>query len=236
MPGRPTAASTSRPTAARPGTRCCSATRARGAVDLVFDPGNPDVLYASLVGGVADAALAVERRTRQRPLQVVRRRRHVDRDLAACRAAHGPAGQDRRVGVGRRRQSRLRDHRSRRRRALLDRRWRAELDAGERGPQHPAARLLLHARLRRSRRRATPSTCSTCSSTSRPTAAARSRRFASRTATTTTCGSRPTIRSAWCRPTTAAPTSRSTAASRGRGSSTRRRSSTTRSRPATRRT
>ena len=41
-------------------------------------------------------------------------------------------------------------------------------------------------------------------------------RFACRTATTTTCGSRPTTTSGWSRPTTAAATSRSTAARRGR--------------------
>ena len=40
-----------------------------GAVDLVMDPKNPDVLYADALGGVPHAALALERRPRQRPVQ-----------------------------------------------------------------------------------------------------------------------------------------------------------------------
>ena len=58
---------------------------ATGAIDLAFEPGNP---RRDLRGDVADAAHAVEHlsageRARQRPVQIHRRRRHLDADAAA---------------------------------------------------------------------------------------------------------------------------------------------------------
>ena len=45
-PERRSAASTAPPTAARPGSRCCTRGPDAGAVDLALDPANPRVLYA----------------------------------------------------------------------------------------------------------------------------------------------------------------------------------------------
>ena len=84
------------------------------------------------VGGVPHAAFAVERRTGQRPVQVDRRRRDLDGDHAQAGAAEGPDRQDRRVGVGRGLEPRLRDRRSGGRRRVLVGRRRRDLDAGER--------------------------------------------------------------------------------------------------------
>ena len=90
-----------RPTAARRGTRSLFRDDKTGAVDLSIDPKNPDVIYAALWEVVPHAVVDVERRSRQRPVQVDRRRRHLDRDHArtpACRTAL--------LGQGRRRRSR----------------------------------------------------------------------------------------------------------------------------------
>ena len=64
-----------------------------------------------------------------------------------------PAGLIGKIGVARvrrRLEPRLRAGRERERRPLPLRRCRRDVEAGERRPQHPAARVLLHARLRRS--------------------------------------------------------------------------------------
>ena len=57
--------------------------------------------------------------------------------------------QDRRRGLGRRLEPRLRARRKRERRPLQLRRRRRDVEAGQRRPQHPPARVLLHARRRR---------------------------------------------------------------------------------------
>ena len=79
------------------------------------------------VGGVPRGVPDVERRTRQRPLQVDRRRRDLDRDHAQHRAAGRRGRPHRRRRLGRRLQPRLRAGRERERRAL------PSDDAGRRG-------------------------------------------------------------------------------------------------------
>ncbi len=56
-----------------------------GAVDLSIDRKNPNVMYASLWEAYRNGVPDVERRARQRALQVHRRRRHLDRDHARRR-------------------------------------------------------------------------------------------------------------------------------------------------------
>ncbi len=72
-----------------------------GAVDLALDPADPDVLYATLVGGVPPAVEAVERRAGVGHLQVDGRRRHLDGADPQPGLPHGRAGQDHRHGGGR---------------------------------------------------------------------------------------------------------------------------------------
>ena len=79
-----------------------------GAVDLWIDRKNPSVIYARALGGLPRRIPDVERRTRQRPLQIDRRRRHLEGDHAQSGASAGTGRPDRRVGVGRRLQPRLR--------------------------------------------------------------------------------------------------------------------------------
>ena len=57
-----------------------------GGIEVVLDPNNPQVLLRLVVGGVPGVASDVERRRRQRAVQVDRRRRHLDRDLRGSRA------------------------------------------------------------------------------------------------------------------------------------------------------
>ena len=101
------AASSSRPTAARPGTTSVPRRqdRRRRPVDR---PEEPRRDLRGALGGVPHAVVDVERRPGQRPVQVHRRRRHLDRDHQEPRPADRPVGQGRRVGVGRRQQPRLR--------------------------------------------------------------------------------------------------------------------------------
>ena len=74
----PNAASTSRPTAARPGRNPSSSTRFTGFTDVAIDPSNPKIVYAASYNA---------RRTwwgyngggpGSRPLEIDRRRRHLD--------------------------------------------------------------------------------------------------------------------------------------------------------------
>ena len=60
-----------------------------GAIELIIDPKNPQVIYAALWEAYRNVVGDVERRTRQRHLQVDRRRRSLDRDLAEPRTAEG---------------------------------------------------------------------------------------------------------------------------------------------------
>ena len=93
MPSAPTrsAASTAPPTAARPGSSVLYKDADTGASDVCFDPTNP---HDPLRRPVADAAAAVgadQRRPRQRPVRLPRRRRHLEAARAAASRSPTPA-------------------------------------------------------------------------------------------------------------------------------------------------
>ena len=130
-----------------------------GAIELILDPKQPAGHLRRAVGGVSERVGDVERRTRQRHLQDDRRRRSLDRDLAQPRPAEAMLGK---IGLA------VSGADSNRVYAQIEaedggfflvRRRRRDVDEGQRAPRSAAARVLLHARLRRSRRRRTPSTC-----------------------------------------------------------------------------
>ena len=112
------------------------------------------------VGGQPHAVGHVERRPRQRPVQVHRRRRHLDRDHQEPRPARRPVGQGRRLGVagadGNRVYTLIENEAGRR--PLRVGRCRRDVEDDQRQPQHPPARVLLHARRTPTRRTRTPST------------------------------------------------------------------------------
>ena len=120
-----------------------------GASDLSMDPHNPRILYASFWEARRNAVEPDQRRPGQRPVQVDRRRRHLDRDLAQQGPAQRHAGQDRRVGLGRAARSRVRHRRGRRRRRVPLGRRRRDVGAAVRGSQPAPARLVLPPHLRR---------------------------------------------------------------------------------------
>ncbi len=70
-----------------------------GAVDLLPRPAQPAAAVRRALGGVPDAALALERRAGRRALQVHGRRRDVDGDLEEPGPAQGAVGEDRRERV-----------------------------------------------------------------------------------------------------------------------------------------
>ncbi len=162
------------PTAARRGSGSCFATPRPAPSIWRSIARNPTVMYAALWEAYRVEYQMSSGGPGQRPVQVDRRRRNVDGDHAQHRPAVRDRRQDRRLGLRRRLEPRLRARRERERRPLLVRRCRHDVDAREREPQHPPARVLLHARRRRSGRTATPSTCSTSACIDRPTAARRS--------------------------------------------------------------
>ena len=116
-----------------------------GASDVAIDPSNPNVALRRLLAGAPVPVGPAERRPRQRPLRLARRRRHLE-------AAHRPRPARRHLGQGRRgrravgRPPRLRAHRSRKGRAVPIRRRRRELGAGQPVARAAAARLVLHRR------------------------------------------------------------------------------------------
>ncbi len=101
------------------------------------------------VGGVPHRIPDVERRTRQRPVQVDRRRRDVDRDHPQSRHAVGRGRPHRRGRHQGGFEPRLRAGRERERRAVRVRRCRRDVEDDQHVTHHSAARVLLHARLRR---------------------------------------------------------------------------------------
>ncbi len=91
----PSAACSSPRTAGRPGSGRCFRDDPTGAIDLSIDPSNPNVLYAALWQAYRTLVVDVERRAGQRPLQVDRRRRDVDRAHAEPRGCRRACRQDR---------------------------------------------------------------------------------------------------------------------------------------------
>ncbi len=101
------------------------------------------------VGGVSRVVPDVERRTRERPVQDDRRRRHLDRADAQARHAVGHHRPHRRRGVAGRLEARVRARRERERRPVPIGRRRGDVAEDERGSPAAPARVLLHAHLRR---------------------------------------------------------------------------------------
>ena len=185
-----------------------------GASTSSMDPTNPRILYAAFWQVVSQAVGARERRPGRRPLQVHRRRRHLEEARP-----NGPAGghrrQGRRLGLAGAARPRLGDGRGRGRRRLPLRRRRRDWTLVNDAARDPRSAPGTTRASTPTRRTPTSSTSPTSSSSSRSTAARRSPTSSAATATTTTSGSTPDDpqrddQSA----TTAAPTSRSTAARR----------------------
>ncbi len=72
-----------------------------GAVDLCLDPHNPDVMFAAIWDVYRTPWSLSSGGTAQRPLQIHRWRRPLDRDHAQSRTALRHRRQDRRLGLGR---------------------------------------------------------------------------------------------------------------------------------------
>ncbi len=89
------------PTAARRGTRRSSGTTRPARLISRCDPTNPGRPLRWAVGSLPHAAFALQRRAGQRPLQVDRRRRELDRADEKPGTAKTSLGQGRRVGVRR---------------------------------------------------------------------------------------------------------------------------------------
>ena len=125
------------------------------------------------MGGVSRRVPDVERRPRQRPLQVDRRRRDLDRDHAQPRHAvrHGRPHRRRADGGGF--ESRLRAGRKRKRRPVRLGRCGRVVEVDERVARRPPARVLLHARLRRPQQQGHRLHAEHQRSSDRPTAARR---------------------------------------------------------------
>ena len=191
----PSAASSARPTAARPGSRFCSAASAPARSTCRWIPRNPRILYAafweaqrtpySLSSGGPGSGLF----------------KSTDggdtwTELTASPACPRASGQDRRGRLARQAGPRLGAGRGRGRRLFRSddggETW--ERLSEDRRPA--AARLVLHARLRRPAGPGDRVGAQPGAAGSRPTAAAPSRRSRRRTATTTTCGSIRATRSA----------------------------------------
>ncbi len=128
-------------------------TEGAGAVDLCLDAAQSAHPLRRGLAGPAHAVGHVQRRPRLVAVEVDRRRRHLDRHLAQSRAPARGAGADRRRRVAGRRPARLRRDRGRRRRPVPLRRRRRHLAAWKRGAGVARPPLVLHARVRRPRRR-----------------------------------------------------------------------------------
>ena len=72
------AASFDRRMAAKTGRRVLHRGDKAGAIDLTFDPTNPNILYAGFLGGLSKTLDVGEWWTRRRNLQINRWRRHLD--------------------------------------------------------------------------------------------------------------------------------------------------------------
>ena len=158
----PSAASIARATAARPGSRSSTKDADTGASDVALDPQNPRIVFAGLWQARRRPVGADERRARQRPLRLARRRRHLE---AARRARGCPRGS------GARSASRSRRRTPQRVYALIEAEkgglFRSDdggetLDARERPPRAAAAGLVLLDAHRRSARTPTSSGSRRC--------------------------------------------------------------------------
>ena len=164
-----------------------------GGVDLSIDPKNPNVIFASLWEAHRTPWSMSSGGPGSGLFKSTDGGDTLDRDHQEPRTAGRPVGQGRRVGVGRGRQSRLHADRERsRRRPVCVRRCRRVVEADQRQPQHAAARVLLHARQRRSDGQGHRLRPQRAVLPSPPTAARPPPTSACRTATTTTCGFRST--------------------------------------------
>ena len=112
------AASTAPPTAAKPGRQLSIRDRDTGAVDLAMDPGQSQSDLCRLLGDPPQAVDLRKRRPRQRPVQIHRRRRHLDRDHPQRRPAQRRARPHRRHRFARQSRARVGHRGSRRRRRL----------------------------------------------------------------------------------------------------------------------
>ena len=160
-------------------------------------PAQPRRAVRRHLGRLPHAVEPVERRPAQRPFQIHRWRRSLDRDHAQSRDC--PPASIGKIGVGdfgRGFQPRLRHRGKRKRRRVRLRRCRRHLEAGQRGSRTCASAPSTTPASMPIPRPRTPSTCSTSASTSPPTAARPTASFARRMATITTCGSTPPIRCA----------------------------------------
>ena len=189
------AASSRAPTAARPGSARCSRIRADRRRRHRDRRQQPERALRRAVGGVPHRIPDVERRPRQRHVQVHRRRRDLDRDHAQPRHAAG-RGRPHRPGQHQGGfQPRLRARRERERRPVRVGRCRRVVEADQRNRARSASARSITRTSSATRATRTSSTCRTRRCSARPTAARRRRRSArTRTAIITTCGSIRTIR------------------------------------------
>ena len=189
----PSAASSAPPTAARPGPRCCTRTTTPAPSTSPSIRNNPNILFAALWQVRAQPWTFDQRRPRQRPLSLHRRRRHLEA-TGRQRPARGHPGPHRRRGVRRRFRPRLRADRGRKGRPVPLRRRRRQLGAASTTTSATASAPGISSTSSPTPRTPTRSTCSTPACSAPPTAARRSTCCPRRTATTTACGSTRPIR------------------------------------------
>ena len=192
------AASSGPRTAARPGRRVLFVDDEDGSIATWrWIPNNPRILYAGFWQVVRHPVGDRERRPGQRALQVDRRRRYLeeaDRQRKLRRTSRRASGEGRRGRFGRAAGARFCVSRSEKKGGLYrQRRRRREVDARQRRAQDPRARLVLLLGLPRSEERGHRLPAQRRDAQVLRRGQELSRACTCRTATTTTCGSTPTI-------------------------------------------